>query len=126
MKDFWLSCGHHLTERDAAGGVLVTDEFLKAYMARPELVPPPEACIAERGLRAGLLADPRRGIGAEEIASIADADARENWRLLVAFRDHLLHHKTLEAAYLDLIRRQVGDTPPLFHNQLVHVILRNA
>ena len=31
----------------------------------------------------------------------------------------------MEAAYLDLVRRGVGDTPPLFISQLVHVILRN-
>ena len=48
MKDFWLSSGHHLTERDAGGGLLVTDEFLKVYLARPELTPPPGACAAER------------------------------------------------------------------------------
>jgi hypothetical protein len=126
MKDFWLSCGHHLTDRDPSGGLLVTDEFLKAYLARPELCPPPEACRAERGLHAVLLADPRRPIGPEEIAAIADADARENWRQMVGFRDHLSHHKTLEAAYLDLVRRSVGNTPPLFLNQLVHVILRNV
>lgn len=126
MKDFWLSCGHHLTDRDAGGGLLATDEFLKVYLARPELCPPPDACAAERGLHAALLADPRRRIGAEEIAVIADADARENWQLMVGFRDHLLHHKTLEAAYLDLVRRSVGDTPQLFLNQLVHVILRNV
>ena len=46
--------------------------------------------------------------------------------MLIAFRDHLLRHKTLEAAYVDLVRRGVGNTPPLFVNQLVHVILRNA
>ncbi len=45
---------------------------------------------------------------------------------MVNFRDHLLRHKTLEAAYLDLVRRSVGNTPPLFLNQLVHVILRNV
>ena len=44
MKDFWLSCGHHLLDRDEGGGLLVTDEFLKVYLARPELAPPPEAC----------------------------------------------------------------------------------
>jgi hypothetical protein len=126
MKDFWLSCGHHLTDRDAGGGLLVTGEFLKAYLARPELSPPPEACAVERGLHTALLADPRRRIGTEEIAAIADADARENWQLMVAFRNHLLRHNTPEAAYLDLIGRKVGDTPPLFLNQLVHVILRNA
>ena len=43
-----------------------------------------------------------------------------------AFRDHLVGHRTVEAAYLDLVRRGVGNTPPLFINQLVHVILRNA
>jgi hypothetical protein len=45
---------------------------------------------------------------------------------LIAFRDHLLAHKTLEASFVDLIRRGVGKTPPLFINQLVHAILRNA
>jgi hypothetical protein len=125
MTDFWLSCGHHLTDRDAGGGLLVTDAFLKAYLARPELCPPPDACAAERGLHAALLEDPRRLVGAEEIAAIADADARENWGLMVRFRGHLLCHKTLEAAYLDLVGRSVGSTPPLFLNQLVHLILRN-
>src|SRR5262249_50834611 len=43
MADFWLSCGHHLLDRGEGGGLLVTDEFLKAYLARPELAPPPNA-----------------------------------------------------------------------------------
>ena len=126
MTDFWLSCGHHLTDRDAGGGLLVTDEFLKAYLARPELKPPPEACAAERGLYGALLADPRRPVEATEITPIADTDARENWERIIAFRDRLLRHKTLEAAYLDLVRKGVGETPPLFLNHLVHLILRNA
>jgi hypothetical protein len=126
MHDFWLSCGHHLLDRDEGGGLVVTDEFLKAYLARPELAPPPEACMVERTLHAALLGDPRRPVAAAEVAAIADADARENWGFMVAFRDRLLAHKTVEAAYLDLVRRGVGNTPPLFINQLVHVILRNV
>jgi Family of unknown function (DUF6352) len=125
MPDFWLSCGHHLLDRDDGGGLLVTDEFLKAYLARPELAPPPDACAAERILRAALLGDPRRPVTSSEIAAITDADARENWGLMIAFRDRLVRHRTVEAAYLDLVRRGVGATPPLFINQLVHVILRN-
>src|SRR5437763_578866 len=39
MKDFWISCGHHLLDRNANGGLVVTDEFLKAYFARLELMP---------------------------------------------------------------------------------------
>ena len=126
MTDFWLSCGHHLLDRGDGGGHVVTEEFLKAYFARPELVPPNDACVVERTLHAALLDAPTRPVGPAEIAAIADADARENWTVMLAFRDRLVAHRTMEAAYLDLIRGGVGRTPPLFINQLVHVILRNA
>jgi hypothetical protein len=125
-NEFWLSCGHHLTERDEAGRLLVTDAFLKAYAARPELAPPADACAVERRLHGAWLADPRRPIDTREIAAIDDADARENWTLMASFRDRLLLHGTLEATYLALVREGVGNTPPLFLDQLVHVILRNA
>lgn len=125
MTDFWLSCGHHLLDRDEGGGLVVTDDFLRIYLARPELVPPPEACVVERTLHAAVLDDPRRSVSAGEIAEIADADARQNWQVMFAFRDHLIAHRTLEAAYCDLVRKGVGRTPPLFIDQLVHVILRN-
>lgn len=126
MSDFWLSCGHHLLDRDEGGGLTLTDDFLKVYLARPELVPPDDACVVERTLYSALLAEPRMALTNADLAAIADADARENWQALIAFRDHLLRHKTLEAAYVDLVRRGIGRTPPLFVNQLVHVILRNA
>jgi hypothetical protein len=103
----------------------VTDDFLKVYVARPELAPPPEACVVEKTLHAALMADPRRAVAADEIGAIADADARENWQVLVAFRDRLVRHKTLEAAYLDIVRTGAR-VPHIFLNQLVHVILRNA
>ncbi|HZP68697.1 MAG TPA: DUF6352 family protein [Pseudolabrys sp.] len=126
MNDFWISSGHHLLDRGPDGGLHVTDEFIKLYFARPELLPPPEACAVERTLHAALLAEPRMPVSASDIAAIADADARENWKLMIAFRDHLLHHSTLEGAFRDLARNGFGPVPPLFINQLVHVILRNA
>jgi hypothetical protein len=126
MKDFWIACGYHLLDHNASGALVVTDEFLKAYFARPELLPPNDACEVERQLREGLLADPRRAIAAEELAAIVDLDAQENWQFVLAFRDLLLRHPTLEAAYLALIRSGSVNLPPLFVNQLVHVILRNA
>ena len=125
MKDFWLSCGHHLLDRDEGGGLLLTDDFLKVYLARPELVPPAEACAAERALHAALLANPQKPVRADEIAAIADADARENWQVLLSFRDLLISHPTLEAAYLHIVRHSVR-VPHLFLNQLIHVVLRNA
>ena len=125
MKDFWLSCGHHLLDRDEGGGLVLTDDFLKVYLARPELTPPPEACVVEKTLHAALMADPRRPVSPDEIAAIADPDARENWQVMLAFRDRLTRHPTLEAAYREIVRTRAR-VPHIFLNQLVHVILRNA
>ncbi|WP_181705772.1 DUF6352 family protein [Chthonobacter rhizosphaerae] len=125
--DFWVSSGHHLLERSAGGGLMVTDDFLKLYLARPEVVPPEDACAAERTLHARLMAEPRLAVDPDWVEAIADPDARENWRHLLAFRARLLAHPTLEAVYLDLVRgAAAGATPPIFLQQLVHVILRNA
>lgn len=126
MRDFWIACGHHLLDREASGRLVATEPFLKAYFARPELIPPDDACDIERRLHRELLADPRRAVAEEEVAAIVDADARENWRFVLAFRDLLRREPTLEAAYLALVRSGSIDLPPLFLNQLVHAILRNA
>src|SRR5262249_28542985 len=90
-----------------------------------ELKPPPDACVVEKTLHSALFADPRRAVGPGDIAAIADADTRENWQTMIAFRDLLLRHRTLEAAYVDVIRGKLK-IPHIFLNQLVHVILRNA
>ncbi len=125
MRDFWLSSGHHLLDRDDSGALLLTDDFLKVYLARPELTPPPDACDAERRLHASLFSSPRRIVPPAEISAIVDTDARENWQVMLAFRDLLIAHPTLEGAYLDIVRRGLK-VPHLFLNQLVHAILRNA
>jgi hypothetical protein len=74
--DFWVACGHHLCDRDEDGRIHGTPDLWRAFCARPELVPPPEACDAERALHAALLADPLRAVPTTEIAALADADAR--------------------------------------------------
>jgi hypothetical protein len=124
-RDFWLSSGHHLLDRDAGNRLLVTDEFLKAYLARPELVPPKDACAAERELHRSLLRDPRQFVAASRIAAIADTDARENWQMMISWRDHLVNHHSLEAAYLEIVRRNIR-FPHLLIGQVVHAIMRNA
>ncbi|HEY8382383.1 MAG TPA: DUF6352 family protein [Microvirga sp.] len=126
MREFWVSSGHHLTRRLEGGGLAVTDELLLAYLARPELMPPAEACERERALHAALMKDPRRPVSAAEIEALEDADARENWTFMMGFRDRLLAAPTVEAAYLGLVRQGARGIPPLFLNQLVHLILRNA
>lgn len=127
MRDFWVASGHHLLDRDDCGRLVITDGFLKAYLARPELLPPEDACEVERRLHHELLLHhPRRPVAAAEIAAIGDADARENWEFMIAFRDRLVAAPSLEAAYVALARGQVGQTPPIFMNQLAQVVLRNC
>ena len=126
MREFWVASGHHLTRRADHGGLVATPELIIAWLARPELMPPDDACIAERELHASLLADPLRPVSKAEIAALVDADARENWSFMVAFRDGLIAAPSLEAVYLTLARHGAGDLPPIFLSQLCHLILRNA
>ena len=79
MREFWVASGHHMTRLDAAGRMQVTDELILAWLARPEILPPPEACAAERVLHARLMAKPRAAVSVMERANMADPDARENW-----------------------------------------------
>jgi len=125
-REFWVSSGHHMTRRVGGGGLGVTDELILAYLARPELVPPEDACAAERGLHALLIADPRRPVDAAMIQAIQDADARENWSFMIGFRDRLVAAPSVEAAYLAIVGGDARAVPPLFLNQLSHLILRNA
>ena len=126
MREFWVASGHHLTRRADHGGLVATPELIMAYLARPELMPPADACDAERNLHASLLADPLRPLSREDIAALADADARENWAFMVKFRDRLIAAPSLEAVYVSLARHGAADLPPIFLSQLCHLILRNA
>ena len=69
--------------------------------------------------------DPRRPVAGHEIAALADADARDNYGILLRFRERLLDAGTVEACYAGLFRGDPIDVPPLFVDQLAHVILRN-
>jgi Family of unknown function (DUF6352) len=126
MREFWVASGHHLTRRADHGGLVATPELIMAYLARPELMPPADACAAERNLHASLLADPLRIVAREDIAALADADARENWAFMINFRDRLIAAPSLEAVYAALARGGASDLPPIFLSQLCHLILRNA
>jgi uncharacterized protein DUF6352 len=69
--------------------------------------------------------EPRKRIIEGEIEAIADQDARHNYQVLLSFRDRLLAAGTLEGFYMALFKGAV-DIPPLFIEQLTHVILRNV
>jgi hypothetical protein len=87
--------------------------------------PVEESAAAERGLHAALMEQPRKKVAQAELDAIADEDARDNYRLVLRFRDRLLDAGTVEGCYLALFRGPI-DVPPLFIEQMAHVILRNV
>jgi len=125
VPDFWRNSGFHLLQRGPAGRLAVSDDFLRAYLLRPEIHPVQESCEAERHLHEQLMRQPRRPVSGAELDAIADADARDNYRIVLRFRQRLLDADTLEGCYAGLFQDGV-DVPPMFVAQLAHVILRNV
>ena len=60
-----------------------------------------------------------------KVDAIKDADARHNYEVMLRFRDRLVSAGTVEGCYLRLFREKI-DVPPMFIDQLAHVILRNV
>ncbi len=126
MPDFWRNSGFHLVSRNERGWLRVSDDFLRAYYLRPEVHPVEESGEAELALHASLMAEPSRAVNAAEIEAVEDEDARDNYRVVLRFRDRLLAAGTLEGAYLALFRSGSVDIPPLFIEHMAHVILRSV
>lgn len=126
MPDFWMTSGYRLLTTAADGRLALTDDFLRSFLARPELAPIAESCPAELALHDTLLANPRRGTTSDDLASLADPDARDNYAIFLRFRDRLLAADSLEAAYVALFRGEGVDVPPLFVHQLTQVLLRHV
>jgi hypothetical protein len=83
-----------------------------------------ESGEGERRLHSALMEEPRRPLEEKDLAAIEDADARDNYRVLARFREKLLGAGTVEGCYMSLFKAPI-DVPPMFVDQLAHVILRN-
>ncbi len=68
--------------------------------------------------------EPRRAITEAQLDAVEDQDARDNYRILLRFRQRLLDAGTVEGCYMSLFKTAI-DVPPMFVDQLAHVILRN-
>lgn len=124
--DFWGASGHHLCDRDEDGRLIATEELWRAFLARPELMPPAEACAAEAALHASLFDAPLQAVEHARIAAVADADARENFSHFLTFRDRVMAQPTLEGAWLALYREGVAGLPPVLLQMLTHLVARAA
>ncbi|MTI42357.1 hypothetical protein JM93_01758 [Roseibium hamelinense] len=125
MPEFWKSAGYHLVNRDKNGWLSVTPDLLRAYLTRPEIHPVEESCDVEHALFERLMEDPFSQILDDELARIADADTADNYRVVLGFRDHLRKHGTVEGAYAAIFTGDHILIPPVFLDQMVHLILRN-
>lgn len=95
-------------------------------MARPEILPIEESGPNEIALHQALLDDPRREVGPGVLEGIEDADARDNYRVLLAFFGRLKRATSLESSYLEIFSEPSVSVPPLFIDQLAQIIVRNV
>jgi hypothetical protein len=125
-REFWKSAGLHLLRTGSQGWLEVTPEFLQAYYTRPEMHPIETSCAAEIDLHEALMADPFMEVPSSRLAALADQDAADNYRHVLALRAALRAAGTIEGAYLRLVRSPRVGVPPLFLDHLVHLVLRNV
>jgi len=125
QNDFWLTSGWHLLDRNNDGHLVPTEDFMRAYFYRPEVVPIEESCEAEIELHKRLVDKPFDIVDKKELNSIRDKDVIFNYEVILKFRDFLSKYPTLDSAYLSIARGQAIDFPPLFVDQMVQIILRN-
>jgi len=86
--------------------------------------PVEESCDEERRIHAALMNDPRLSVSSQDLSLVKDEDARHNYEVVLRFRDRLLAAGTVEGFYLGLFKSGKIDVPPLFIDQLAHVVLR--
>ena len=125
QHDFWPSCGYKYLSVNPEGHLLVTDDFLRVLLQRPEIAPIPSSCPAELSLHEALLASPRQAVPTAVLQALQDRDAAENFGVWLRFRDRLLAAPTLEAAYLALFQGEGVDVAPVLVQQLTQILLRH-
>lgn len=124
--DFWPSCGYQLLGQDANGHLLITDDFLRHLLERPELAPIPTSCAAEIALHEQLLQAPRAEVAPAALAAFKDRDAADNYAVWLRFRARLLAAPTLEGSYLALFQGEGVDVAPVLVQQLTQIFLRHV
>ena len=126
QHDFWPSCGYKYLAVNPEGHLLVTDDFLRVLLQRPEIAPIPSSCAAELSLHERLQAEPRHAVSAAVMQALQDRDAADNYGVWLRFRDRLLAAPTLEAAYLALFQGEGVDVAPVLVQQLTQTLLRHV
>ena len=125
MTNFWSHSAYKTLTISPDGQLLVTDDFLRTYLQRPELSLVPESCAVEQALHQRLTQNPRSELTDQEIANMADEDIQENYRVWLRYRSRLLAASSLESFYMSLFKGDGVDVPPLFVSQLAQIFVRH-
>ena len=125
MTNFWPHSAYKTLTVGSDKQLLVTDDFLRTYLLRPELNLVPESCAAERALHQRLSENPRAAISDEEISGMADPDIQVNYQVWLRYRAKLLAASSLENFYMSLFKGDGVDVPPLFIAQLAQIFIRH-
>lgn len=125
MTNYWANSAYKTLAISPDYQLLVTDDFLRTYMARPELALVPESCSAERTLHQRLMDNPRAEVVEADIAAMADEDIQENYRVWLRYRARLMSASSLESFYLSLFKGEGVDVPPLFISLLAQIFIRH-
>lgn len=125
MTNFWPQSAYQTLQVGGDNQLLVTDDFLRTYLLRPELNLVPESCAHERALHQRLMQDPRSNVTEAEIVAMLDVDIQENYRVWLRYRSKLLAASSLEGFYMSLFRGDGVDVPPLFISGLAQIFVRH-
>ena len=125
MSNYWPNSAYQTLLTSPDGQLLVTDDFLRTYLQRPELSLVPESCAAEQALHQRLTENPRTEITEQEITAMADEDIQENYRVWLRYRTRLLAASSLEGFYMSIFKGDGVDVPPLFVMQLAQIFVRH-
>lgn len=125
MTNYWPNSAYNTLSISSDDQLLVTDDFLRTYMERPELKLVPESCAIERSLHQRLTDNPRTDVNHDEISAMADEDIQENYRVWLRYRKRLLAASSLENFYMSLFKGEGVDVPPLFISQLAQIFIRH-
>ena len=125
MSNYWPNSAYQTLLTSPDGQLLVTDDFLRTYLQRPELSLVPESCAAEQALNQRLTENPRIEITEQEIGAMADEDIQENYRVWLRYRTRLLAASSLEGFYMSIFKGDGVDVPPLFVMQLAQIFVRH-
>ena len=125
MTNYWPNCAYKTLLLGPDHQLLVTDDFLRTYLQRPELALVPESCASEHALHQRLTQNPRADISDNEIVEMADEDIQQNYRVWLRYRARLLAASSLESFYMSLFRGEGVDVPPLFVAQLAQIFVRH-